>query len=153
LRIPVKIFLQDPLVAEKHKKKGVLGIEEIYIDWEPGLTDGPTSARVAVVDYNADTGILAEPAKWDPEAKRFMDADDSDSFHFHQVNVWAIVQNTLAFYEDPFVMGRPISWGFDGNRLVVIPHAGVMKNAFYDRQSKALQFYYACSRKKQVFTC
>ena len=153
LRFPVRIFVQDPLVAAKHKKKRILGIDEIFLDWEPGLTDGPTSARVAVVDYNADTGILAKPVEWKAETKTFDKANNPQSFRFHQVNVWAIVQNTLAFFEDPYVMGRPIPWGFDGNRLVVLPHAGVMKNAFYNRSGKCLQFYYFTSDGKPVYTC
>ena len=32
--------------------------EEVFVAWEPGLTDGPTSSRFAIVDYNADTGAL-----------------------------------------------------------------------------------------------
>jgi hypothetical protein len=153
LRFPVRVFVQDPLVAEKHKREGGLGVEEIHLDWEPGLTDGPTSARVAVVDYNADTGVTAKPAPWNAEAKTYVDADDPDNFQFHQVNVWAIVQHTLAFFEDPYVMGRPIPWGFDGNKLIVVPHAGTMRNAFYDRQSKSLQFYYFLSDERPIYTC
>lgn len=153
LRFPVKIFVQDPLVAEKHKKRGILGIEEIDLDWEPGLMDGPTSARVAVVDYNAETRITAKPVKWDPIVKKFINADDPSKYQFHQVNAWAIVQNALTFFEDPHVMGRPIPWGFKGNRLIVVPHAGLMKNAFYDRQSKSLQFYYFNDNGKPVYTC
>ena len=153
LTFPVNIFVQDPLVANKHKEEGILGIEAIDIDWEPGLMDGPTNARVAVVDYNTETGILAKPVEWDGEKKAFVGADDPKSFQFHQVNVWAVVQNTLAFFEDPLVMGRPIPWSFDGNRLIVIPHAGVMRNAFYDRRSKSLQFYYFFSKGEPVYTC
>ncbi len=153
LRVPAKIFVQDPLVAQKNKKKGILGIEEILLDWEPGLADGPTSARVAVVDYNADNGVLVKPVQWSPEKKMFVGADDPKSFGFHQVNVWAIVQNTLNFFEDPFVMGRPIPWGFDGNRLIVVPHAGITKNAFYNRQGKCLQFYYFVNNGAPVYTC
>jgi hypothetical protein len=153
LRFPVKIFVQDPLVAEKHREEGILGIEEIDMDWEPGLANGPTSARVAVVDYNVEKDILADPVAWNEEEKRFMVPDEPDAYQFHQVNVWAIVQNTLAFFEDPYVMGRPIPWGFDGNRLIVVPHAGVKKNAFYDRRSKSLQFYFFGEEEHPVYTC
>jgi hypothetical protein len=150
LRVSAKIFVQDPLVAKKQKR---LGIDTILLDWEPGLSDGPTSARVAVVDYNADTGILVKPVQWNAEKKEFVGAEDPKSFGFHQVNVWAIVQNTLAFFEDPYVMGRPIPWGFDGNRLIVVPHAGITKNAFYNRRGKCLQFYYFISNDTPVYTC
>ena len=41
--------------------------EEVFVPWEPGLTDGPTSSRFAIVDYNADTGALEPPAVWDED--------------------------------------------------------------------------------------
>ena len=40
-----------------------------------------------------------------------------------------------------------------GNRLIVVPHAGYGENAFYDRASKSLQFYYFGSEQDTVFTC
>ncbi len=152
LRFSVNVFVQDPLVAKKHGGKG-LGIEEIFLDWESGMMDGPTSARVAVVDYDADSDILTKPVEWDKETKKFVASDDPKSFAFHQVNVWAIVQNTLSFFEDPFVMGRPIPWGFDGNRIIVVPHAGIRKNACYNRKGKCLQFYYFMFEGSPVYTC
>lgn len=150
LRFPVKVYVQDPEVARYNEE---LGIRDILMDWEPGMMDGPTSARVAVVDYNADSNVFVEAARWNSEARRFMVDEDPTNFQFHQVNVWAIVQNTLAFYENPHVMGRPIPWGFDGNRLIVIPHAGYRRNAFYDRNSKSLQFYFFEFEGDPVYTC
>ena len=35
MRIPVKIFVQDPYIAEKYKKTEKFGIEPIKLDWEP----------------------------------------------------------------------------------------------------------------------
>jgi hypothetical protein len=153
LRFNVPIYAQDPLVAKQHEKEGILGIEDIDVDWSPCLADGPTSARVAVVDYDNDTNLLAKPAVWDPEAQEFVGAQNRQSYAFHQVNVWAVVQNTLDFFEDPTVMGRRIPWGFDGNRIIVIPHAGVTQNAFYNRDGKCLQFYYFKSGQETVYTC
>lgn len=150
LRFEVSIYVQDPEVAKFNDK---LGIKNIELDWEPTMEDGPTSARVVVVDYNADTGIVAKPAHWDPVSRCFLGIDDPTSLQFHQVNVWAVVQNTLSFFEDLHVMGRPIPWGFDGNRLVVVPHAGNRRNAYYDRRSKSLQFYYFGSDDQMVYTC
>ena len=106
------------------------------------------------MDYNADTGTLTPPAKWDVEQNAFVGTDNKplkdiegiqavkDNLQFHQVHVWAIVQNALDFYEGGFGLGRKILWGFEGNRLIVLPHAGYGKNAYYDRKSKSLQFYY-----------
>ncbi len=72
---------------------------------------------------------------------------------FHQLNAWAVVQHVLEFYEEPQAMGRPIPWGFDGNRLIVVPHAGYKNNAFYDHASKSLQLYYYGDRTNLCYTC
>jgi hypothetical protein len=153
LRFPVEIYVQDPLVAKKYKDENILGISTIDIDWEPNLRDGPTSARIAVLDYDADKDLLTDPVQWDEAGRYFRGVDNPDSFQFHQVNVWAIALNTLSFFEDRRVMGRPIPWGFDGNRLTAIPHAGEMKNAFYDRNSKTLKFFYFNVGNETVYTC
>ena len=63
-------------------------------------------------------------------------------YQFHQLSVWATVQNTLDFFESGVGLGRRISWAFEGNRLIVVPHAGYGENAYYDRASKSLQFYW-----------
>jgi hypothetical protein len=76
-----------------------------------------------------------------------------DTLQFHQVSVWALLQCALAFYEDPSALGRSIPWAFEGNRLIVVPHAGFGENAFYDRESKSLQFYYFDSAGETVYTC
>ena len=57
------------------------------------------------------------------------------------------------FFEDAAALGRPIPWAFEGNRLIVVPHAGYGENAYYDRDSKSLQFYYCGSDDTPVYTC
>ena len=37
--------------------------------------------------------------------------------------------------------------------MIVVPHAGYMANAFYDRSSKSIQFYYFGSEDSRVYTC
>lgn len=155
--IPFEVYFQDPFVA---KKDPLFGFDKkCHVDWEPGLADGPTSARFAVVDYNGDTETLAPPAQWDRDKMKFVHGDvvlgekSKDTLQFHQVNVWAVLQRALGFFEDPNGLGRRIPWGFEGNRLIVVPHAGYGENAYYDRQSKSLQFYYFDGKKGQVFTC
>ena len=73
--------------------------------------------------------------------------------HFHQVNAWAVVQRVLEFYEDPQALGRPVPWGFDGNRLIIVPHAGKGENAFYDRHSKSLKFLYTGDAEQRTYPC
>ena len=59
MKIPV--FIQDPLVALENP---LLGVEEIEVRFEKDLFDGPTSSRIAVVDFNADTQRLLDPVVW-----------------------------------------------------------------------------------------
>lgn len=157
LQIPFDVYLQDPLVARQDPRFGFEGVE---VRWEPGITDGPTSSRFAVVDYNGDTGHLAPMARWDAGNECFLDPDgtvldgeNAGSLQFHQVNVWAVLQRALAFFEQGQGLGRPIPFGFQGNRLIVVPHAGYGQNAFYDRGSKSLQFYYYDVDGERKYTC
>lgn len=158
LRFPVDIYFKDPLIAELYQEIGI--DEDFTTPWEPGLADGPTSARFAVVDFDATTGTLTPPAVWDRTHSCFRTADgvrlDGSQvglYQFHQQSVWATVQNTLDYFESGFGLGRRISWAFEGNRLIILPHAGYGENAFYDRESKSLQFYYFRSQDRTVYTC
>src|SRR4051812_46553158 len=56
LYIPFTTYFQDPFVAKTDPAKAF--DEDVLVAWEPGLADGPTSSRFAVVDYNGDTGTL-----------------------------------------------------------------------------------------------
>lgn len=156
LLLPFVTYFQDPFVGRDLHK----AFDEVLVAWEPGLTDGPTSSRFAIVDYNADTGTLEPPAVWDEKSQAFvgvagapLDANAASAFQFHQVSVWALLQCSLAFFEDASALGRTIPWAFEGNRLIVVPHAGYGENAYYDRASKSLQFYYFGSEKDTVYTC
>jgi hypothetical protein len=157
LKIPFLTYFKDPAVAKTNPKLAF--DEEFEVNWEPGLTDGPTSARFAVVDFNADTGHLAPPAKWDEPNQVFKSGDkpltrkSTDVLQFQQVSVWAVLQRALEFFESSNGLGRRIPWAFEGNRLTVVPHAGYGENAFYDRQSKSIQFYYFTGDHGTVYTC
>ena len=158
LRIPIDIYFQDPLVAAANPNLAFDA--DCPVPWEPGLADGPTSARFAVVDYDAHLDTLTPPARWDAQASQFVDPQgkrldrhNTGVLQFHQVNAWAIVQRALDFFENGFGLGRAISWGFEGSRLIVVPHAGPGENAYYDRESKSLQFYYFDRDGERIFTC
>lgn len=140
-------YFKDPLVAKQNP--GLEIDSEFYVPWEPRIGDGPTSARFAIVDYDSTANKLEEPAVWNPRQKAFFTPDGRrvdksvrETTHFRQVSTWAILQNTLDFFESPSGLGRRISWAFEGNRLLVTPNAGYGANAYYDRESKSLQFYY-----------
>lgn len=158
LLIPFTTYFQDPFVAKTDPAKAF--DERVLVRWEPGLTDGPTSSRFAIVDYNADTGALEVPATWDAETETFIGTDGktlegkrAHTFQFHQVSLWALLQRALAFFEDASALGRTIPWAFEGNRLIVVPHAGYGENAYYDRASKSLQFYCCGPENELVYTC
>lgn len=158
LRLPIEVYFKDPAVAEAFKHAGI--DKDFTAPWEPGLRDGPTSARFAVVDYDATTNTLASPAVWNKKDNCYcapdgtvLDATTKDLPQYHQLSVWANIQNTLEFFESGFALGRRISWAFEGNRLIVVPHAGYGENAYYDRSSKSLQFYWFGEDNKRVFTC
>jgi hypothetical protein len=158
LLLPFVTYAQDPFVARTDPANAF--DEEVYVAWEPGLTDGPTSSRFAIVDYNGDTGVLAAPAVWSEDAQAYvgpggvaLGKSAASMPQFHQVSVWALLQNALSFFEDASALGRRIPWAFEGNRLIVVPHAGFGQNAFYDRASKSLQFYYFGDPEATVYTC
>jgi hypothetical protein len=158
LRMPVEVYFKDPDVAETNERVGI--DKEFTTPWEPGLRDGPTSARFAVVDYDSTSNTLTSPAVWVRQENcyrapdgRPLKEETKDLFQYHQLSVWATVQNTLEFFESGFALGRRISWAFEGNRLIVVPHAGYGQNAYYDRASKSLQFYWFDGDKGRVFTC
>jgi hypothetical protein len=170
--IPVDVYIQDPLVSAQARSVSDVHISKrvewdpistITVQREPDLLPGPTTSRIAVVDYDADKNTIEPPAEWDSEQNCFITKIDGEKIpltkehkdlpQFHQVNVWAIVQSILNMYENRCIMGRPIPWAFNGNRIILVPHAGELRNAFYDRGSKSIQFYYFHSQDKCIYTC
>lgn len=152
--VRVKILPKDPLVA---REKGLWPKDVDMKCCTPG--HGPTGPRAVVVDYNADLDVRFAPAKL--QANRCFKGLASlkntqilDNFNFHQVNVWAIVERTVEMLEDKFLLGRAITWAHQAGRLILIPHAGYDENAFYDRDTSALHFFYFEGQQGQpVYTC
>jgi hypothetical protein len=159
LKVRFDTYYKDPLVAKNNP--GLEIDDDFSVPWEPRIGDGPTSARFAVVDYDSTANRLEEPAVWSRDKKAFfapngrkVDRSLKDTAHFRQVSTWAILQSTLDFFESPSGLGRRISWAFEGNRLLVTPNAGYGANAYYDRESKSLQFYYFDDEDgRRIHTC
>lgn len=81
------------------------------------------------------------------------DIDDLDALiktiesdTFIQVNTFAIVMKTIRFFESPDALGRRVNWAFNSPQLQVRPRSGLLTNAFYERESGSLQFFYFPSR-------
>jgi hypothetical protein len=153
--IRVKVLPKDPLVA---RTQGLWPVDAVLEC--PTIGDGPTSARVAIIDYNADLDTRFAPAKLLKDRSAFRGLAGLkhdkilDNFNFHQVNVWAIVEQILTLLEDDEALGRPVPWASGLGRLLVLPHAGYQANAFYDRATGAVHlFYFEGPDGGPVYTC
>lgn len=152
--LKAKIFLQDPFVAGIEES---IGIHEIEMSApEAVLGPGPSTSRIVVVDYNADLDVVLEPAAPLVSETGFNvgRTNELENAKFHQVNAWAVVNRTLQLLEGDRVLGRRVPWAFAGGRITIIPHAGYWENAYYDRSTGALHFFYFEGVDgSPVFTC
>ena len=100
LRMKVRVYFKDPAVAASTEGAGI--DDDFTTPWEPGLADGPTSARFAVVDYDATRNVLTPPAIWHPrnncylapDRKTVLDDNVKKLYQYHQLSVWATVQSS-----------------------------------------------------------
>lgn len=111
--------------------------------------DGPACRRIAVVDFDPATGApLPPPATFVPSRPsrpmrgRFVYDGDPISPATIAVNAFGTVFQTVRMFEGPDALGREVDWAFDGEQLLVVPRAGEWANAFYDRQTRSLQFFW-----------
>lgn len=163
-------MIQDP---RTRSRKGI--VEGFMPETEEFLLDGPVSRRIAVIDFDPDTGKLEQGAKfYPPDSKRktacYRDNKGKDVYRmegkevykpeFMQVSVFSTVLKTINMFEGTrkkrdSVLGRSINWVFDSPQILVVPRAGEMANAYYHRDSNSLQFFYFLSPKdkEKVYTC
>jgi hypothetical protein len=138
----VLIWKQDPGVGE-------IGIRKAFLPDQ--VLPGPRDTRIVItglppVSSNALGDFIVSPA----------DAEAFDSVH-----TFAIVRQTLTMYQRNRG-GAPLPWQWNGptntDPISVFPHAGVTANAFYDRNAKALKFFFFTKpgdppTAPQIFTC
>ncbi|MFE5409597.1 hypothetical protein [Microbacterium sp. NPDC056569] len=60
---------------------------------------------------------------------------------FVKVSAFGTVIRAIALVEDPVVLGKPVKWAFGDGPILVVADAGRLENAFYDRESRSLQFF------------
>ena len=126
--------------------------EAVSIRDELGFFDGPVGARVAVLDFDPATGALGPglacippareplPFRYSPSTPPALETLQYPAFICE--SVFGTVHETIRMFEEPDILGRPVAWAFSGPQLLVVPRAGEWENAFYERDSRSLQFFY-----------
>jgi hypothetical protein len=114
---------------------------------------------VAVLDFDPKTGALERGVPYMSPKKGSVlghydlpDPPDVYSPAFGQVSVFATVCKTIQMFEKDDVLGREIRWAFDAPQLLVVPRAGQMENAYYERDSHSLQFFFFPSNQDEKET-
>jgi hypothetical protein len=153
MKAKVNIIVKDPSVTAY---KEIKPTEEFSFNKENFLLDGPVSEKVAVLDFDETTGQLVKGAVFKPLSGKIKygsyevkNENDLHSRDFQQVSVFGIVLKTIYMFEEADVLGRPLTWAFKSPQLLVVPRAGEWANAFYERESHSLQFFYF----NGVYTC
>jgi len=159
MRVQVPVLIKDPSVSQW---KDLPLAEPFEIENEDVYLDGPVSRRVAVLDFEPGSGRLRLGARFIPPEKpdgvgRYEVPMSGDLANpaFVQAAVFGGVHKTIAMFEEPDALGRRIRWGFGGPQLLVVPRAGEWANAFYERDSRSLQFFFfpSVSGDEMVYTC
>jgi hypothetical protein len=121
--------------------------------------DGPACRRMAVVDFDPATGaVLPSPAtftpfKSNPRSGKYVADGNPTSAATIAVNAFGTVFQTVRRFEDEQALGRRVRWAFGSEQLLIVPRAGDWANAFYERETRSLQFFYfAGSSGGRVYT-
>ena len=149
MKVTVPVLMKDPAVVEY---KDLELVREFDVGDEAFLLDGPVSKRLAVLDFDAASGALRPGVRFDGRyeiaSRQSIDADD-----FIQASTFGGVLRTVYLFEQPDTLGRAVRWAFDGPQLLVVPRAGEWGNAFYERESRSLQFFYVTAGGRPTYAC
>ena len=147
----VELLIQDGTVLVGHGERAGRETKHLMLASESNdrFLDGPASRRVAVVDFDPATGApLPPPARFEPinpavpTRGRFAYDGDPTSASTLAVNAFGTVFQTIRMFEGLHALGRSVRWAFGSEQLLVVPRAGEWANAFYDRSSRSLQFFW-----------
>ena len=154
-RLPMMI--DDPQTS---KYAGLDDFETFITHDEDFFLDGPVSRRVAVLDFDAQSGGILPGARFVDPGKRKLGSYECPAEEgiygrsFQQVNAFATVLRTMYMFEEPDALGRRLTWAFGAPQLLVVPRAGEEPNAFYERESHSLQlFYISKGEQPRVYAC
>ncbi len=151
MKVYFPLMIQDPMTAPFVGGRAAKVFEGIHVDTDrdhvSDFGDGPSTSLVVVEDFDPVTGQLLPGVKFVPPGRgrkmgRYLVPDDIYSHEFIRTSVLGMVLKTMRLFSDPSALGRKITWAFDHPQLRVLPRAGEGANAFYDRESRSLEFLY-----------
>lgn len=164
-KVRLPLMVQDPLSAQIQKIKAFEG----YDAQREFFLDGPITNRVAVLDFDPETGKQVTGVRYNKGEKVLGWYEDDHGVNirefgeidiykpaFMQASTFAAVLKTIDLFEKEDALGRELTWAFNAPQLLVIPRAGMMANAYYQRETHSLQFFYFPSEKddkKTIYSC
>jgi hypothetical protein len=144
MKVRIPLLVQDQTIA---LQKGMRLTEDCVFDNERFFLDGPITERLAVLDFDPATGALAQGTRFKAADGTYeVNPEAVESPDFLRTNAFATVLKTMYMFEEDDTLGRRLHWGFDGPQLLIVPVAGEWANAFYERESRSLQFYFFRSK-------
>ena len=152
MRARLPMMIQDPEISQTDV--GRMVEDWIGLDQEHFL-DGPITPRIAVVDLDPDTEALrprgevpAADREPDARALRRQPERASNPGAFIAVSAFATVWRTVKLFEEAaHARPRRSAGGSSAPQLLVVPRAGWLENAYYERGSHSLQFF--CVRRRR----
>ena len=111
--------------------------EPVQVTVKGPVLGGPVGHNLAVFDYDRERDRVLPSAI--PDRGGAFPEYQLDDPRFHQLNAYAIAARAVDLVEHE--LGRLLGWGFEANRLALLPHAGYLANAFYEEDTHSLQFY------------
>lgn len=161
MKARVPVIVKDPAGAGYRDLEPT---EDVLVD-EAAFLDGPVSPRVAVLDFVPGTGALAPSVAFVPPRTpsgegRYEPPDPIEAGAAAvapgaaAVSAFGAAHKTIEMFEEPDALGRRVAWAFDAPQLLLVPRAGEWANAFYERETHSLQFFYfTTGTGPVVYTC
>jgi hypothetical protein len=159
MKVDVPVIIQDPSLPGAIKS----GVERIEEDTFSCFLDGPTTDRVAVVDFHPKSGKVVRGARFEVPSNgkkigqySVKDPNKFEAADFCQCTTFGVVAATMEMFEESDVLGRKLNWAFKQPQLLVVPRAGEWANAFYQRETGSIQFFFFKSVNHPdmtVYTC
>ena len=153
MKVELFQMVQDPTLSD-------IGVGKIVEGWrgsdEGHYLDGPIVPRVAVIDLDPTTEQLRPGTRFIPPGdgrtlgRYAVNKEKVRSQAFIRASSFATVVRTLSMFEEPDTLGRKVTWAFGAPQLLVVPRAGWLPNAYYERRSRSLQFFAFQARNGQI---